>query len=299
MHGTGVCGTDLHIVAGEYATTPPLTLGHEVTGVVRGVGDRADARWIGERVVCETYFSTCGSCGACRSGRPNRCRQRRSIGTHVDGGFAASLVVPIRNLHAVPTHVGEHAAALAEPLACVCNCLLDPQIVGLGDRVLVVGPGPIGLLAAQVARACGGEVTLVGLPSDDARLAIGAALGFERVTSTGGVEADVVVECSGTAAGATACLEAAVPGARVVQIGVFGKAVAVPLDRIFERELTITSGFASTPRSWLRAMDLMAARAVEVDPLLTGVARLDDWASVFDDLRAGRGLKVVLDPRLG
>ncbi|WP_283136506.1 zinc-dependent alcohol dehydrogenase [Rhizohabitans arisaemae] len=299
VHGTGVCGTDLHIQAGEYPAEPPVTMGHEVTGLVVDIGPGADPAWRGRRVVTETYYSTCGICDRCRDGRPNLCAARRSIGSHADGGFAPLLVLPERNLHAVPEKVGTHAAALAEPLACVCNCLLDPPVVQPGDRVVVTGPGAVGLLAAQVARAQGGSVLVCGLPQDSERLAVAERLGF-AVTDGMPEEgtADVVVECSGSAGGAALCLRTVRRGGRFVQVGVFGGAVTVPLNHLVYGELVITSGFASTPASWRHAMRLIASESVDLESLLTGVAPLSAWQDVFADLRAGRGLKIVIDPRL-
>jgi L-iditol 2-dehydrogenase len=299
VRGAGVCGTDLHIEAGEYASMPPVTMGHEVSGAVVEVGDGVDETWIGARVVCETYFSTCGVCEWCRDGRPNLCPERRSIGSFVDGGFASHVVVPAASLHRIPDWLDEHAAVLLEPLACVCHCLLDPPAVTAGDRVLVTGPGPVGLLAAQVARALGGSVLLAGLPSDEQRLCVGRALGFETATTAPATAAfAAVIECSGSAGGAVACLEAAQRGARYVQIGVFGKPVTVPLDLVFQKELVVTSGLASTPRSWRRALALVDDRRVELAPLVSEVVPLADWERVFGELRAGQGVKVVFDPRL-
>lgn len=299
VHGCGVCGTDLHIEAGEYAIDPPVIMGHEVSGVVTAVGDDVPPSWIGERVVCETYFSTCQACELCQDGRRNLCPRRRSIGTHVDGGFAAHVVVPATNLHSVPQHVDALAATLAEPLACVCNCLLDPPAVQPGDRVVVVGPGPVGLLAAQVARAAGGIVTVCGLPRDASRLAVASSMGFDVSDERPPADwAQVVIECSGTSTGAAVCLESARRGGRYVQVGVFGGDVRVPLDRVFYAELTITSGFASTARSWRHAIDLLSHRAVDLAPLVTRAAPLVAWPDVFADLRDARGLKLVLDPRL-
>lgn len=299
VHAAGVCGTDLHIAAGEYVTATPVTLGHEVAGVVVAAGPGVDPTWQGAHVVTETYFATCATCDRCRDGRPNLCPDRRSIGTHVDGGFADLLVVPVTNLHRVPDGVDTYAAALAEPLACVCNCLLDPPAVQSGDRVVVTGPGPIGLLAAQVARDLGGSVTVCGLPRDSERLDAARALGFAETDAPPEPgSADVVIECSGSAGGASTCLTTARRGGRYVQIGVFGGAVTVPLNQVFFSELVLTSGFASTPRSWRHAMRLMASGAVETAPLVTRAAPLGTWKDVFADLSAARGLKVVLDPRL-
>jgi len=105
----GVCGTDLHIEAGEYPSVPPVTMGHEVCGVVERLGEGADRAWEGERVVSETYYATCGVCALCRAGRPNLCERRQSIGTHVDGAFAPRVVVPARGLHRVPEGLGAPA----------------------------------------------------------------------------------------------------------------------------------------------------------------------------------------------
>ena len=301
VSGAGVCGTDLHIADDEFRSVPPVTMGHEVSGVVAAIGADVPDDWLGARVVSETYFSTCGRCEWCRDGRNNLCPERRSIGSFVDGAFAPEVVVPAGNLHRIPEYLDDHAAALCEPLACVCHCLCNPAVVNPGDDVLVTGPGPVGLLAAQVARAHGGRVLVSGLGSDEVRLAAAAALGFEVATAetmdaTGRFH--VVIECSGSAGGASACLEGARRGGRYVQIGVFGRPVTVRLDALFEKELVLTSGFAATAQSWRRALALLEERRIELDTLVSEVVALDAWERVFDELRAGRAVKYVFDPRL-
>jgi L-iditol 2-dehydrogenase len=301
VSGAGVCGTDLHIVDDEFPSRAPVTMGHEISGVVQDVGPDVDREWVDARVVCETYFSTCGVCEWCRDGRANLCPERRSIGSFVDGGFAREVVVPARNLHRIPDWLDEHAATLAEPLACVCQSLCDPPAVTAGDEVLVTGPGPVGLLAAQVARALGGRVLVTGLARDEVRLTAVAALGFETAAAEGLVAVGrfhTVIECSGSAGGASACLESARRGGRYVQIGVFGKPVTVRLDAVFEKELVVSSGFASTARSWRRALAFVNDRRVQLEPLVSEVVPLDAWERVFADLRAGRVVKYVFDPRL-
>jgi L-iditol 2-dehydrogenase len=295
----GVCGTDLHIWLGEYPCTPPVTMGHEVCGTVAEVGEGVDDGWLGARVAVETFFSTCGVCRYCRAGRLSVCEQRRSIGTHVDGGFAPRLVLPAHNLHRVPDALPDAGAALSEPLACVCNSLLDPNAIQPGMDVLVIGPGAIGLIAAQVARACGGHVTVRGTERDEARLALARELGF--AVSVAGREAapaaDVVVECSGSGPGIADGLVAARRRGRLVQMGLRGAGVTVPFDLICFHELTVTAGFASNPGSWRRAMALLEAGAVELAPLVTEVVPLREWARAFEASRAGDGVKYVIDPR--
>lgn len=296
VSATGVCGTDLHIEAGEYPTTPPVTMGHEIAGVVTELGPGADASWLDLPVVCETFYDTCGTCAWCLAGRRNLCPSRRSLGSHVDGGFAPRVVVPVRNLHRVPEGVGVRAAALSEPLACVCQALLDPALVNAGDRVLVLGAGPMAQLAAQVAAAMGGRVHMVGLPADRERLGVAASLGATVSESDAPTEVDVAIECSGSQGGARVCLESAARGGRFVQVGVFGRPVTVDLDLVLLKELVLTSGFASTPASWRRAVRLLAERRVRLEPLLSDVLPLGQWHAAFDGLRAGRGLKIALAP---
>ncbi len=299
VRAAGICGTDVHIVHDEFRSWPPVTMGHEVCGIVEQVGDGVDPALLGARVVSETYFSTCGSCDHCRGGRRNLCLERRSIGSAVDGAFAPRVLVPAHGLHHVPGWLADEAAALTEPLACVCQCLLDPPLIAAGDRVLVVGPGPIGLIAAQVARAAGGKAHVRGLARDGIRLAKASELGFETSTDVEALTGvfDVVVECSGHEGGMRTCLEAARRGGRYAQIGLAGRDVALPFDEVCFRELVVTGGNASTATSWHKALQLIEDRAVDLGTLVSEVIPLADWERAFAATRAGESVKLVLDPR--
>ena len=293
----GICGTDLHIEDDEFPSRPPVTLGHEVSGVVAELGEDVDEDWLGARVVTETYFSTCGICAWCRAGRRNLCPERRSIGSAVDGGFAPRVEVPAGNLYRVPDWLDGMAAAMTEPLACCCQSLPE-RVIREGDEVLVVGPGPVGLLAAQVAAAAGGRIHVRGAPRDGARLDLAGSLGYATSTTNDDPpgEFDVVVECSGHESGMSFGLESARRGARYVQIGLAGRPVVIPFDLVCFKELTVTSGNASTSASWTRAVALVAARAVALDPLLSAAVPLERWEQAFADTRAGVGVKYVLVP---
>lgn len=297
VSAAGVCGTDLHILDDEYASVAPVVLGHEISGRVSALGEGVDAGWLDARVAVETFFAACEVCDQCRAGRRNLCSSRQSIGSKADGGFSSHLRVPAINLHRVPDHVSDHAAALCEPLACVCRCLLDPAVISAGDRVLVVGPGAMGQLAVQVALAQGAEVDLAGLPRDAERLALAESWGARGLdTSPAEAAYDVVIECSGSGAGAAACLRAARPTGSYIAIGIFGHPVSVDLDAILLKELTVTSGFASTPDAWRRAMALLEQRRVDLEPLVGRRAALEEFASVFAEVRDGTALKTVFVP---
>lgn len=296
MIAAGVCGTDLHIARDEYRHETPVVMGHELLAVVEGVGAEVSTEWIGAQVVCETYFSTCGRCALCRAGRPNLCPSRRSIGSFEDGGFAPHLVLPVGNLHRLEERgIG---AVLAEPLACAAQCLCDPAVVNPGDEVLVLGPGAMGQVSAQIARAQGGTVTLAGLPRDVHRLQIAADLGLRTQNSPAPAESfDVVIEATGTGAGARAALTAARRGGRYVQVGIIGQDATLNLDAVLYKELLLSSGFASTPQSWHRALALISTGQVSLEPLVTSRYPLSRWTDAFDAVRAGAGIKTVLVPQ--
>lgn len=297
VHAAGVCGTDLHLLEDGYPSRPPVIMGHEVAGVVVEIGPDVDPAWLGARVACETQHQAC-ECEWCSVGRRNLCDNRESMGSFVDGGFAERVKVPAQLVHRIPDHVTLTQAALSEPLACAAHLLLDPPVINSGDSVLVTGPGPMGLLCAQVARAAGARVLVAGLPADAARLEIARSLGFE--TSEGPIEHrfDVAIECSGSAGGARLALESVRKAGRYISVGIHGRDVTVPFDLVLYKELTITSGFAATPESWRRAMRLLDNGLVQLEPLITSVEPLQNWDAVIARLRAGEGMKIVFDPRL-
>lgn len=297
VFAAGICGTDIHIARDEYAHEAPVVMGHEIVGTVDMVGDPAHNSLLDQRVVCETYFSTCQVCEYCRSGRPNLCPKRRSLGSYENGGFAKFVVMPIHNLHPIPDWLDDMDAVLAEPLACVTNCLLDPPVINAGDKVLVTGPGAIGHLAAQVARAEGGVVTLSGLNKDAERLAIARELGLGTTTTIPEAGAfDVVIECSGSAPGAAVALNAARRAGRYIQVGIFGHDVVLPFDQILYKELEVSSGFASTPQSWLRALALIENKLLNLRPLVTLRLPIAKWDEAFAAASEGQGLKTVIHP---
>lgn len=294
---TGICGTDLHIAKDEFPCQPPVVMGHEVLGEVDSVGDEADGHWVGVPVACETYFSTCGVCQWCRDAKRNLCPQRRSIGSFENGGFARYVLVPVLNLHRVPENLSGLEGVLLEPLSCVAQCLLDPPIVNAGDRVLVIGPGTMGQLSAQVAKMQGGEVLMVGLEKDAPRLNVAQDAGIRTSISEPEVDSfDVVIECSGSAAGFVLALRSARRGAAVVQVGIFGRDVSAPLDQLLFKELRLSSGSASTAISWRRAVSLGASGQLSLGPLITSTVPLSQWKSAFDAVAQGEGIKTVLVP---
>jgi L-iditol 2-dehydrogenase len=309
VRAAGICGTDLHIFHDEYATQPPVVLGHELAGEVAATGDGVTAVAPGDRVTTETYFHLCGQCRFCRGGQPNLCPERRSIGSGVNGGFAPYVVVPGWNLHRLPEGLSFQEAALTEPLACVVHGALELPKVTAGDVAVIAGPGAIGLLTLQAVRAAGAAVVVLGTPADRRRLALAKELGALRTIDvavedpapiirevTGGWGADIVLECSGAGAAALDLLTHVRRGGQYAQIGLFGKPVAWDLDQVCMKELRVTGSNASVPSAWRTALRLLANGSVRTAPLISDVYPLAEWSDAFQRFERREGIKLLLDP---
>ena len=306
VKATGICGTDLHIQAGEYPAKVPVILGHEFSGVVADIGVGAPAEWLGQRVTAIVYFITCGVCRFCSTGQWNLCPQRKSVGSGVNGAFARYVLVPARNLRRLPANVDFVAGAVTEPLACCAHGVLEKAVVRPGDVVLVTGPGAIGLLTAQILLAQAATVVLVGTPDDQVRLDLARQLGVLHTTAqsplelvqelTHGEGADVVFECSGAAAAARLGLAAVRRAGQFIQLGLFGKSVEIDWDQAVMKETDLRPSFASTWQSWEYALHLLGSGQVQTRPLVTDVLPLDAWEDAFRRFRARQGTKFILTP---
>ncbi len=310
VKAAGICGTDIHIYKDEFKTKPPVVLGHEIAGEIVEVGSGVEGLTTGGRVTTETYFSTCGLCRYCRSGNINLCLQRRSIGSALNGGFTNYVLVPAKNIHALPEHLSFQAGALTEPLACVVHGVLSAPTVAPGDLAVIAGPGAIGLLTLQVVKAAGATVVMLGTNVDEKRLEIAKKLGADYVLnvqsddaskliqelSVEGLGADVVYECSGAGPAATQLLPLVRRRGRYVQIGLFGKPIHWDLDQLCYKEIIVSGSNASVPSSWIRALQLLENKSVNTEALISHRFSVQDWQEAFDTFESRQGLKLLLTP---
>jgi 2-desacetyl-2-hydroxyethyl bacteriochlorophyllide A dehydrogenase len=302
----GVCGTDVEFYTGEMAYLPqgyaayPMRLGHEWCGTVRAVGDDVDPGWLGRRVTGDTMLG-CGACERCRDGRHHVCQDRCEVG--IRGGFpgalAEQLAVPATSLHALPASVDAVAGALVEPggsaLRSVWGAGLQP-----GERLLILGPGTIGLLVAMFALAQGAEVHVLGLDqrSVDFARKLGVSGGW-TAPDLPRLPFDAVVDASNSAELPARALDLVEPGKRVVYIGVAGRPSTVDTRAMVLKDLTAvgilgaSAGLAGTIKAY-------AAGSVDPRPLVAatvGLGAVGDVLAGWRPAGAGPGPKIHVDPR--
>ncbi len=300
------CATDFDLIDGTMPDQAryPIVLGHEWSGeVVEAPPDYAGLA--GKPVVADNLV-TCGTCPACRAGRPNLCRRMDELGFSLDGAHAEYLVTLAASVRVLPPGLSLRAAALAEP-AGVAYYGTKRARVGLGDRVLVLGAGPIGLLALQTCRAAGAlEVWPADLRPE--RLALAARLGATGTIDLAkealpsalarlGLEPDVVMECSGNPQAFAAALKAVRPGGRVGVLGYYADELAEirPSD-IMMRDLEVLGAVCPTG-AWDAVVALLASGRIQTEPLVTHTFPLARFAEAYDVARGGRdgAIKVMLE----
>jgi L-iditol 2-dehydrogenase len=304
----GVCGTDIHVLHDEFPYWPPVILGHEFSGRIVEAGPGTSLFKVGDRVVGEPHTQACGQCSLCRTGNIQICKMKRSPGWGIDGAFTRYLKMPERLLHAIPDHVSYEAAAVVEPAANTVHDVIERAKVEAGDFVVVIGPGPIGLLAAMTARAGGARRTVVtGAERDEAvRLPKARELGFETEVAnpvgrvlewTGGIGADLVVECSGSAGGIASAVELVRKKGRICAIGLTGKAsIPFPWDKAAFKVCDLIFNLSTSYTSWERTIHLVANGALPVEKVISHRLPLSQWERAFEEIEAQRALKVLLIP---
>jgi (R,R)-butanediol dehydrogenase / meso-butanediol dehydrogenase / diacetyl reductase len=315
----GICGTDL----AEYAdgpvmirpgphpltgASPPVTLGHEFSGRISALGEGVDGFAVGQRVTVDPCWR-CDDCFWCVRGEYHICKRGGSVGLASDGALATSVRVPSSGLVPLPDEVDDRTAALVEPLAVGLHAVRRGRVEP-GDRVLVLGCGPIGAAVILSARAAGALV-YVSEPTQKRRelaRTLGAIEAFDPATTdprrevylaTGRVGPDVVFECTGVASLLPSAIDAARRGGRIVLVGIGHGSAEVHPQRIvpYEREIIGSLGYR---HDLPRVVELLRSGAIDPSPMITGEVPLEDAVSgAFDTLLNDRGEHMKLLIRIG
>ena len=303
VRAVGVCGSDMHYFDagrnGQNVLRQPTVLGHEASGVVVGAGAGSGIR-VGTRVAVEPAIG-CGVCPTCRSGHYNICPVGTCLGSPpTNGTMSEVVVVPARAVHELPAHLDTVVGAMIEPLSVAVWAVRRAQ-VHAGQRVLITGAGPIGILVAQVARASGATEIVMTDVNDD-RLAMATTFGATRVINTARDELDVgavdrVLECTGVPSVLWSAIGAVRPGGRVTVVGQAAPSVdGLPLAFLQRYEVDLVAAFRYA-HAFPTAIALVASGAVDIEHVITGRFPLDDAAEAIQaPMRDTRHLKVVVMP---
>ena len=305
----GVCGTDVHIYHDRFPNSPQFILGHEFSGTIERLGPGVKTFQMGDRVVSENNPFACGTCKICSLGYPNLCPHKKAMGIHSDGCFAACVKLPVNLLHHIPDNISfEEAALCATGQTWRDRLLLRRRGVEKGDTVVVFGPGAIGLLSSQVAKAEGADkILLIGTSQDEeVRFECAIKLGIEtldidkedlieRIMSlTQGVGADVVIEASGSKTAIIQGIELLRKNGRMAISGITGqKEVPLNWDRMVSKGLSLFFAFGSRRQNWERALKLLSRKKVKTLPLITHRFRIEEWEEAFHTMETLRAIRPV------
>lgn len=306
VQAVGVCGSDLHMWMAQqsWAVNYPVVLGHEFCGVIAELGRGVTGWKVGDRVVSETSAVIDEHSPLTRQGLYNLDPGRRGYGALVDGAMRRFVPVPARILHRMPAGMTFEQAALTEPCCVAYNAVVNNGRVRPGDRIVVLGPGPIGILSAAVARLCGATVAIVGLEADRARLEVARAYGCEPVVGSAeawakqgdGYGVDGVVDATGVSAALSAALDLVRPAGWISKVGWGPQPLNFSLDKLVQKNVTLQGSFSHNWPIWERVIRLIAEGTLNVGPITGGVWPLADWHGAFEEMHSGRIVKAILKP---
>ena len=309
----GICGSDVHGYDGSTGRRiPPLVMGHEAAGIVAAIGQQVTKFQAGDRI---TFDSTvyCGECRFCRSGDVNLCDRRQVIGVSCaefrrEGAFAEYVVVPERIAYLLPEDMSFPEAAMLEAVSVALHGVAVSNVRG-GETALVVGAGMIGLLTMQAARAAGCKRVMIA-DIDETRLGLAKSLGVDEALClsgaqltqevqrlTGGFGVDLVLEAVGRNETVATSIDCVRKGGTVTLIGNITPEVTLPLQKVVSRQIRL-QGSAASSGEYPEAIKLVAGGQIQVKPLITAVAPLEEGPRWFDRLYAHEPnlMKIVLAP---
>lgn len=302
----GVCGSDLHQWTADHSwpVNYPVVLGHEFGGLIAALGKNVSVWKEGDRVVSETAAIINPNSPMSKTGLYNLDPDRKGFGYGVNGAMTRYVRVPARCLHRVPTHLSFEEACLTEPCCVAYNSVAVNSSVKPGDRVIVIGPGTIGILCAAVARICGAEVAVVGLESDKLRLDIAKKYGCETIIGDAtewakdrdGLGADLIVDAAGASITLKMALQWVRPNGQITKVGWGPQPLGFSLDPLVQKNVTLKGSFSHNWPIWERVIALLASGSLNVKPIIGGVWAIDQWKEAFEKMHHGEVVKSVLKP---
>ncbi len=302
----GVCGSDLHQWTADHSwpVNYPVVLGHEFGGHIVELGNRVNGWEEGDRVVSETAAVIDPNSPLSRQGLYNLDTSRKGFGYGVNGAMTRFVRVPSRCLHRVPEGLAFEQACLTEPCSVAYNAVAVNSHIAPGDRVIVLGPGTIGILCAAVARLCGAEVAIVGLETDRARLEIASQYGCKSIigdasewaNAQDGLGADGIIDATGASASLQTALQLVRPKGHITKVGWGPKPLNFSLDALVQKNITLQGSFSHNWPIWEKVLSLLSSGRLNVKPIIGGVWKISDWQVAFEEMHSGKVVKSVLKP---
>ncbi len=307
-----VCGSDLHQYVGKQSwhVNYPVVLGHEFAGVVAKQGTRVRTFKEGDRVVSETAAVLPEDSAFIRQGLYNLDPGRLGFGYGVNGAMASFVRVPARCLHQVPASLALEKAALTEPCCVAYNAVCVNSHLRPGDSVAVIGPGPIGLLCAAMARLSGtGHLIVIGIPADARRLEVAKRIGADTVLGADGEDVpgwvkelgdgfgvDLVIDAAGVSASLKLALDLVRPGGQITKVGWGPQPLNFSLDQLVQKGVTLQGSYSHNWPIWEKVLSLLSSGKIDLDLILNRISPLSEWREVFDEMHTGAIVKGVLRP---
>jgi alcohol dehydrogenase/L-iditol 2-dehydrogenase len=302
----GVCGSDLHQWTADHSwpVNYPVVLGHEFGGHIVEMGNRVTGWKEGSRVVSETAAIINPNSPMTKTGLYNLDPDRKGFGYGVNGAMTKYVRVPARCLHHVPDELPFEQACLTEPCCVAYNAVVNNSHIKPGDRVIVLGPGTIGILCAAMARLCGAEVAVVGLDSDINRLNIAKQYGCDAIVGDAtewakkkdGLGADFIIDAAGASITLKIALQLVRPNGHITKVGWGPQQLGFSLDPLVQKNVTLQGSFSHNWPIWEKVIGLLASGALDVKPIIGGVWSLDKWHEAFDKMHHGEVVKSVIKP---
>lgn len=304
---SGICGTDLHYYDGSLPSTPPITLGHEFSGVIVELGEGVTDFKVGDRVTAETAKETCGVCEMCKTGQHSLCNHRKAFGQQLDGVMAEYICTTHERVHHVPDNVSLLEAAMCEPTCVGYHGVLELTNIKPSELAVVIGPGPIGLGVVQLAAAAGAHVVLLGRRRNQKRLELGQSMGAATILYidevdpveeiqklSGGMGADYIFECAGKDDAIEMAIDLCKKGGTVVELGVtsFTGSTLKNFMQIIMKEIRFQGSFSHRYKNWDRVLAMMSQKKIDVKPMVSHLFKLEDCVEAFE---AKDKLKVLFE----
>ena len=306
VENVGVCGSDIHQWTSEHSwkVNYPVVLGHEFGGLITKIGDKVKKWKVGDRVVSETAAVIDNESPLTKAGLYNLDPTRKGFGYGVDGAMTKYVRTPARCLHHIPENLSFEEACLTEPCCVAYNAVVVNSKIKPGDKVLVIGPGTIGILCAIIAKICGADVAVLGLESDRSRLAKLKNYNINSMVKNvsswakekDGLGVDLVIDAAGVSHTLKIAMDNVRPNGQITKVGWGPQPLDFSLDMIVQKNIRLQGSFSHNWPIWEKVIQLLSEGTLNVKPIIGGVWTIEEWKKAFIGMHSGKIIKSILKP---